>query len=134
MSKPNFLNFLQFEDCTFEWLNWPQSHQPYTSETLEYIKTLDAEADITTLKLYGWNMSTKCARTLRVSTMLLKKGVVRGLSPFTIGSIMCRETLSKPSMLEEILQEAQDSVLHGSSESALLESVSQIMDRRLGRV
>ena len=76
-------------------------------------------------------MPLECARTLRISTMLLKKGAERGLTPFIIGSIMCRETLKKESVMEQIVQEAQESVLPGTSEAAFLEAVSMIMDRRL---
>ncbi|KAA8516179.1 hypothetical protein F0562_019358 [Nyssa sinensis] len=123
-----------FEDCTFDWLYWPQAHQPYSPDTIEYIKSLDAEADIALLKFYGWELPLECARTLRISTMLLKKGAERGLTPFAIGSIMCRETLKKESMIEEIVQEALDSVLPGTSEATLLESVSKIMDYRLDEI
>lgn len=70
----------------------------------------------------------------RISTMLLKKGAERGLTPFAIGSIMCRETLNKQSMIEEIIQEAQDSVLPNSSETAFLECVSCVMDRLLDKI
>ncbi|KAJ6373602.1 hypothetical protein OIU78_029308 [Salix suchowensis] len=28
-----------FEDCTFDWLYWPQAQQPYSHETVEYIKS-----------------------------------------------------------------------------------------------
>lgn len=63
--------------------------------------------------------------------MLLKKGAERGLTPFVIGSIMCRETLKKESVMEQIVQEAQESVLPGTSETAFLEAVSTIMDRHL---
>ncbi|KAJ8900430.1 hypothetical protein K2173_025207 [Erythroxylum novogranatense] len=120
-----------FEDCNFDWLYWPQAREPFDSETVDYIKSLDAEADISLLKFYGWQLSVECARTLRISTMLLKKGVERGLTPFAIGSIMCRETLKKESLIEEIIQEAKDSVLPGSSEAAFLETVSHIIDRHL---
>uniref|UniRef100_A0A2P2J3Z3 1-phosphatidylinositol 4-kinase n=2 Tax=Rhizophora mucronata TaxID=61149 RepID=A0A2P2J3Z3_RHIMU len=120
-----------FEDCTFDWLYWPQARQPYSPNTIEYIKALDAEKDITLLRLHGWDIPPQCARTLRISTMLLKKGVERGLTPFTIGSIMCRETVKEESIIELIVKEAQDSVLPGSSEAAFLESVSIIMDRHL---
>ncbi|KAJ8638796.1 hypothetical protein MRB53_015490 [Persea americana] len=123
-----------FEDCTFDWLYWPQSRQPYSPETMEYIKMLDAEQDIALLKFHGWELSCECARTLRISTMLLKKGAERGLTPFAIGSIMCRETLKKVSVIEEIVREAEESVLPGTSETAFLESVSQIMDRRLNEL
>ncbi|KAE8708655.1 Phosphatidylinositol 4-kinase gamma 4 [Hibiscus syriacus] len=120
-----------FEDCTFEWLYWPQARKSYSPETIDYIKSLDAEDDIALMKFLGWNMSPKCARTLRISTMLLKKGAERGLTPFAIGSIMCRENLKEESVIEQMIQEAQDSVLPGTSEAAFLETLSQIMDWHL---
>ena len=125
---------LQFEDCTFDWLYWPQAQQPYSPDTAEYIKALDAEQDIALLKFHGWDIPPECARTLRISTMLLKKGVERGLTPFAIGSLMCRETVKKESVIEQIVQEAHDAVLPGSSEAAFLEAVSLIMDRRLDKL
>ncbi|KAJ9539110.1 hypothetical protein OSB04_031843 [Centaurea solstitialis] len=121
-----------FEDCTFDWLYWPQARQPFSPETVNYIKSLDAEEDIALLNFYGWNLPSECARTFRISTMLLKKGVEKGFTPFAIGNIMCRENLNKQSVIEEIVQEAEDLVLPGSSEAAFIETVSQIMDRRLG--
>ncbi|XP_060213392.1 phosphatidylinositol 4-kinase gamma 4-like [Lycium barbarum] len=123
-----------FEDVTFDWLYWPQARQPFSSETIEYIKSLDAEEDIGLLEFYGWDISLETARTLHISTMLLKKGVQRGLTPFTIGSIMCRENLNKESVIEKIFQEALDSMLPGSSEDSFLESVSHVMDRRLDEI
>jgi len=129
-----YLSFQQFEDCTFEWLYWPQARQPYSSETIDYIKSLDAEEDIALLKFHGWDLPVECARTLRISTMLLKKGVERGLTPFAIGSLMCRESLNKESVIEEVVQAALDSVLPGTSEATLLDSVSQILDLHLDEI
>uniref|UniRef100_A0A5B6ZVG3 1-phosphatidylinositol 4-kinase n=1 Tax=Davidia involucrata TaxID=16924 RepID=A0A5B6ZVG3_DAVIN len=123
-----------FEDCTFDWLYWPQAHQPFSQDTIDYIKSLDAEQDIALLKFYGWELSLECARTLRISTMLLKKGAERGLTPFDIGSIMCRENLNKESTIEEIVREAQDSMIPGMSEAAFLETLSQIMDSQLDKL
>lgn len=121
-----------FEDCTFEWLYWGQSRKPFSRETADYIKSLDAEEDIALLNFYGWNLPKECAQTLRISTMLLKKGVEKGLTAYEIGSMMCRENLNNKSVIEEIVEEADDGVLPGSSEVAFMEAVSQIMDRRLG--
>eukprot|EP00268_Persea_americana_P037087 TRINITY_DN36688_c0_g1_i1.p1 TRINITY_DN36688_c0_g1~~TRINITY_DN36688_c0_g1_i1.p1 ORF type:complete len:587 (+),score=112.52 TRINITY_DN36688_c0_g1_i1:950-2710(+) len=121
----------KFEDCTFDWLYWPQSRQPYSTKTIEYINSLDAEQDIALLKFHGWELSLECSRTLHISTMLLKKGIQRGLTPFAIGSIMCRETLKKESIIEEIVNEAQEVMLPGMNETAFLESISRVMDRRL---
>lgn len=123
-----------FEDITFDWLYWPQTRQPFSSETLDYIKSLDAEEDIALLKFYGWDLPLECARTLRISTMLLKKGAEWGLTPFAIGNIMCRETLNKESAIEKIVERALDSMLPDSSENAFLESVSEIMDRHLAEI
>ncbi|KAL6547751.1 hypothetical protein OROHE_009456 [Orobanche hederae] len=123
-----------FEDCTFDWLYWPQARQPFSQETLDYIKSLDPEQDISVLHFYGLDLSPQCARTLRISTMLLKKGAERGLTPFTIGSIMCREKLNRKSILEEIVDGANDSLLPETSESAFLEAVSGIMDTALDNV
>jgi len=39
--------------------------------------------------------------------MLLKKGVERGLTAFEIWSILCRETLTRESVIEEMVREAQ---------------------------
>lgn len=125
---------MQFEDCTFEWLYWPQARQPYSAETVEYIRSLDAEEDIAILKYYGWDLPIESARTLRISTMLLKKGVELGLTPYEIGTIMCRVNINNESMIEEIVQEALDSVLPATSEAAFLETVSDIMDRRLDEI
>lgn len=123
-----------FEDCTFEWLYWPQARQPYSQETFDYIKSLDAEEDIILLKFHGWDLPIECARILRISTMLLKKGVERGLTPFEIGSLMCRKSLKEESAIEEIVQAALDAVLPGTSEATLLEVVSEIMDQRLDEI
>ncbi|RDY05814.1 Phosphatidylinositol 4-kinase gamma 4, partial [Mucuna pruriens] len=124
----------KFEDCTFDWLYWPQARHPYSRETVDYIKSLDAEKDIELLNYYGWDVPVECAQTLRISTMLLKKGVERGLSPYDIGSIMCRENLNKESVIEEIICEAQESFLPGMGESLFLQSVSRIMDSHLDKL
>jgi len=115
-------------------LYWPQVRQPYNPETLKYIESLDAEKDIELLKFHGWKLSSECARVLRVSTMLLKKGSAAGLTPYEIGHIMCRESLNKPSDIEDILEEAQEALLPASSEAAFLETVSRIMDRYLANL
>ncbi|GKU89092.1 hypothetical protein SLEP1_g3282 [Rubroshorea leprosula] len=120
-----------FEDCTFEWLYWPQAQESYSPAIIEYIKSLDAEQDIELLKLHGWDIPPACARTLRISTMLLKKGAERGLTPFAIGSIMCRETLNKESVIEQIVREAEETVHPRTSKNAFLKAVALIMDRHL---
>lgn len=117
-----------FEDCTFEWLYWPQAKQPYDPETLQYISLLDADMDIQLLKSHGWSLSPACSRVLQISTMLLKKGAAAGLTPYEIGCMMCREFLNKPSVIENIVEESMEAILPGWSDSGFLEVVSEIMD------
>ncbi|KAL5062424.1 hypothetical protein RYX36_024161 [Vicia faba] len=123
-----------FEDCTFEWLYWPQARQPYSPEIIDYIESLDAEEDIALLKFHGWDLPLECARTLRISTMLLQKGVEKGMTPFAIGSLMCRKSLNNESVIEGIVKTALDSVLPGTSEATFMEAVSEIIDRHLDEV
>ena len=123
--------FVQFEDCTFEWLYWPQAKEPYFSETLEYIKALDAEQDMELLRFHGWEIPPSCARVFRISTMLLKKGAAKGLTPFAIGSIMCRETLEKESVIEQIICDAEAIASEETTEEEIISTVSDIMDRYL---
>eukprot|EP01018_Ginkgo_biloba_P023453 Gb_24005 [translate_table: standard] len=123
-----------FEDCTFDWMYWPQARQKYKPKVLRYIESLDADKDIELLRSHGWTLSLDCSRVLRVSTMLLKKGAAAGLSPYEIANIMCRESLNKTSEIENILEEAQEAILPASSEAAFLEAVSQIMDRYLAQL
>ncbi|GFQ07064.1 phosphatidylinositol 4-kinase gamma 4 [Phtheirospermum japonicum] len=123
-----------FEDCTFDWLYWPQARQPFSQETLDYIKSLDAKQDISILNFYGLDLSPESARTLCISTMLLKKGAERGLTPFDIGNIMCREKLNEKSIIEKIIDDAKDSLLPETSESAFLEAVSETMDTTLDKL
>ncbi|KAL5192632.1 Phosphatidylinositol 4-kinase gamma 3 [Glycine soja] len=120
-----------FEDCTFDWLYWPQAKEPYSPDTIDYIKSLDAEEDIKLLKFHGWDLPPKCAQILRISTMLLQKGAERGLTPFALGSIMCRETLKKKSVIEQIVEEAEEAAFPGASEAAFLDLVSVVMDSHL---
>ncbi|XP_015699254.1 phosphatidylinositol 4-kinase gamma 4 [Oryza brachyantha] len=123
-----------FEDCTFDWLYWPQARQPFNDETINYVKSLNEEEDVKLLKLHGCEPSSKCVRVLRVSTMMLKKGVARGLTPYEIGNMLCRENITTKSKIEEIVEEAENIVLPGTSEEGFMEAISRIMDHRLNEI
>lgn len=66
--------------------------------------------------------------------MLLKKGALRGLSPYAIGRILCRETLNKESVIEKILKKACNTMLPGTSETNFLKTVSDLLDFELDKV
>lgn len=66
--------------------------------------------------------------------MLLKKGVEKGMTPFAIGSLMCRESLNNESVIEGIVKTALESVLPGTSEATFMDAVSEIIDQHLDEV
>ncbi|KAL7596822.1 hypothetical protein Lser_V15G27803 [Lactuca serriola] len=123
-----------FEDCTFDWLYWPQAREAFSNETLDYIKSLDAEQDLALLSSNGWDLSRECARTLRISTMLLKEGAARGLCSYAIGRILCRETLNKESVIEKIVQKAHKMTFPGTNEADFLKTVWNLLDFELNKV
>ncbi|XP_010508328.1 PREDICTED: uncharacterized protein LOC104784920 [Camelina sativa] len=123
-----------FEDCTFEWVNWPQAKQPYSEKTQDYIRTLDAESDITLLKSRGLEIPLETARTLIISTRFLQEGSRRGLTASAIGGMMSREIWDQKSPVEEILEKAKEEELPGMTESDFLQLVFQFMDDYLNEM
>eukprot|EP01125_Pyxidicula_operculata_P000292 TRINITY_DN10354_c0_g1_i1.p1 TRINITY_DN10354_c0_g1~~TRINITY_DN10354_c0_g1_i1.p1 ORF type:complete len:370 (-),score=68.02 TRINITY_DN10354_c0_g1_i1:246-1355(-) len=91
------------EDIWFEWMNWPQSKKPFSSQTLDYIKEIDIDADAQTLQALG--LSTASIRTMRICTTLLKLGAQCGLTLFEIASIMCKP--AQKSQLQKLVEEAE---------------------------
>ena len=123
------IRFVQFEDVTFEWIYWSQAEEPFSPSTLKYIDSLDAEEDIKLLQKHGWSMRTNCRIVFQLSTLLLKKGAAAGLTPFEIGSMMCRETLYKKSPIEEMMEKVKHDLPSTATEGEFLAEMSKAMDR-----
>lgn len=123
----------KFEDVTFEWIYWSQAEEPFSPSTLKYIESLDAEEDLALLKKHGWSLRTSCKRVFRLSTMLLKKSAAAGLTPYEIGSMMCRETLYKKSVMEEMIEEVEDKLPTSATERDFLNAMSATMDSRINK-
>jgi hypothetical protein len=121
----------------FDWLTWPQAKEPLSTALKDYVSKIDIEKDMETLK--PLNLRPECLRTMKISTMLLKKGCELGLSLFDIASIVCRSTtLEQPSELEIMYERALKDIgqVNGEittkeEEQELLGALSQIMDREL---
>lgn len=92
-----------FDRAWFDWLMWPQAKQPFDEETKAYISNIDVEADAALLLRLG--MKEESVRTMIVSTTLLKQGAAAGMTLFDIASMVCREDLEKPSLLEQMLSQ-----------------------------
>jgi len=82
----------------FDWLNWPQAKQSFTQDEKDYIARIDVEEDIK--KLANLYIRKECLTTIKISTMLLKKGCQYNLTLFDIGTIASRGDIDAPSQLE----------------------------------
>ncbi|CAI5477998.1 unnamed protein product, partial [Closterium sp. Yama58-4] len=116
------------EDCTFEWLYWPQAKQPLSEEVRDYIARLDAEADLSLLQANGWAVKDACARVFRAATLLLKKGSAANRTVFEIGSLMVRDDPEVPSALEDMLARAEEKALSGAAGGDLMKCLGEIID------
>eukprot|EP00475_Leptophrys_vorax_P001010 TRINITY_DN10529_c0_g1_i1.p1 TRINITY_DN10529_c0_g1~~TRINITY_DN10529_c0_g1_i1.p1 ORF type:complete len:443 (-),score=1.68 TRINITY_DN10529_c0_g1_i1:402-1730(-) len=95
-----------WEDCTLEWLYWPQAKKPFADDARSYIARLDADADVATLQEAGWTLPPSTELVFKASTMLLKKGAGAGRTPFEIGSLMVRDDPDEPSEIEKMVEAA----------------------------
>jgi len=60
---------------------------------------------------HGLRVSAGCRRVFAASTLLLRKGAARGLSPHAIGLVMCREEVGAAVMSRIQMYCLQDSSL-----------------------
>ena len=58
-------------DSWFEWISWPQCHEPLSRAAKNYIANIDVEADVHDIISLG--LPDECATTLRIGTMLVQK-------------------------------------------------------------
>jgi len=122
----------------FDWLTWPQVREPITKEIKEYVAKIDVEKDTQLLK--HLNIRPECLRTMKISTMLLKKGCELGLTLFDLGNIVSRAELEHPSQLELMYQKAlkeigqvDDRIATANEERQLLNALGRIMDQELAK-
>lgn len=107
------------EEAYFEWLTWPQARVPFSAEAKRRIAALSWQADAKVLRHFGSVFTGKALRVLRVAHLLLKLGAAHDLSPYAIATIMCREQLSEPSLLERtVLRVTEDQMLSSSGSSS----------------
>ena len=68
---------------------------PFSQKTRDYIASLDVERDLSLLAAHGLALRAECTRVFRASSLLLQKAAARGMTPYAIASIMCRDAVSK---------------------------------------
>jgi len=116
-----------FSGAWFDWLFWPQSKIPFDEETKRYIDSIDIDSDAELLRKIG--ISEECIKTMRISTTLLKKGVIKNRNLFEIASLICgTNNLEIPSPLEQMIERANDGM---EDEDSMLRNLWSIMDSEL---
>jgi len=120
----------------FDWLNWPQVKAPISQECLDYISAIDIKKDLENLKRL--RIRKECLRTMKISTMLLKKGAIAGLTLYDIGSVVSRMIPDEPSTLEQMFENTliEMGAVNGSTinEEELLEVLGRTMDKQIAQI
>ena len=99
---PDTLELATVDWC---WMDWPQAKLPLSPEARAYVLSLDIKADIELLRS-KLAIREECLKVMRISGMLLQKGVAAGLTLYDIASLICRQTIDKPSHLEVLCAQA----------------------------
>jgi len=93
--------------CDWCWLDWPQTRVSFSSKTLEWIRNYDVDANVDKLRR-DLNVREPCLRLMKISGTLLKRGAAAGLCLHDIASIIVRQDIDAPSVLEnQILRAAE---------------------------
>lgn len=105
LSIPDTLNVCSYD---LVWLSYSQAEEPFSQRSLDFIRSIDVMADISTLEK-TFKFRPQCLRNMRISSTLLKKGAEAGLTLAQIGQILCRpdEDDGQPSILEQIVKKAR---------------------------
>ncbi|GAB9463615.1 hypothetical protein Gpo141_00001068 [Globisporangium polare] len=100
-------SWFHLSEARFDWLEYPQCKVPFSAQAMDYIESLDADADALALRRLG--IREECVTTLKICTLFLQRAAQAGKTLFWIGSYMqragCFET---PSELELLIQRACD--------------------------
>lgn len=91
--------------CDWCWITWPQCHSPFDEKTLSYISHIDVEYDISMLRS-KLRIREEALRLLRLSSFVLKKCASAGLTLYEIATVISRNDLTQPSLLEILVDQA----------------------------
>lgn len=102
----------------FEWQHWSQARMPLGAEELEYIASIDIEAEKALLRKELPVLREESLRTMEVSTTLLKKCAAAGLSLHEIAGIMTRPLVGmdeEKSDLEKLCLETKEEIISAAA-------------------
>jgi len=101
--------YTQIDGTYWAWLNWPQSKVPFGSQMLKHIQEIDVEHDTLILKSQ-LGIDNDCLRSMKISSMLLKKGTSYGLTLYDLGTFASRslDEFDTPSKLERVIAKTDE--------------------------
>eukprot|EP01111_Echinosteliopsis_oligospora_P013279 TRINITY_DN472_c0_g1_i1.p1 TRINITY_DN472_c0_g1~~TRINITY_DN472_c0_g1_i1.p1 ORF type:complete len:367 (+),score=56.41 TRINITY_DN472_c0_g1_i1:231-1331(+) len=95
----------------FEWMSFSQSKKPFSQHMLDYISSLNPDADIHLLKEQLPLLRPECLTTLKICTIFLQKAAKKGFTLFQIGSMMTRYfDMDSPCVLEQVKEKTDDRI------------------------
>ena len=103
LSVSDCFDIYEYDLC---WMNWQACKDPIDNYFVDIIRSLDPVQDITFLK-HSMPFRDKCLRNLRISSLLLKKGVAAGLTLNQIGCMLYRMG-SEQSIVEQLVNKSID--------------------------
>mmetsp|Transcript_9502 Transcript_9502/g.16385 ORF Transcript_9502/g.16385 Transcript_9502/m.16385 type:complete len:392 (-) Transcript_9502:468-1643(-) len=77
--------FPEIGDIWFCWMSWSQAKIPFDAESLRYIEELNADQDAAILR--SLQLPESAVTTMKIGTLLLKKGASMGLTLYELGTI-----------------------------------------------
>ena len=75
---------LAIQSIDLDWLMYPQTEEPFSQKTLDYIAKLDIDKDIRLLEK-NFKVRPECLRNFKISSLLLKRAASKGLTLAQIG-------------------------------------------------
>jgi len=122
----------------FDWFTWTQAKEKFDQESKKYIESIDIDANarLLTQKL---NMSSESITTMKIGTMLLKKGAKNDLSLYDIANIICRQDLDEASTIEILCKKAEEMAQLSferdtDREKLFFECLSTLLDEHINNI
>jgi len=121
----------RLEGASFEWQFWPQARKPVNEDLKNYIESIDIEADAHSLRTL--NIREECIKTMKITTLLLKKAVGAGLNFSQIAGIIAKKIGQEKSELKSLCDRIEDK--NDAAYFTALESLLEcLMREKVGKV
>lgn len=97
-------SYSDVSDVNFEWLYWSQCKEPFSKETLDYIKRVDSMRDACLLSRLGLRNESIVGNIL--ATLFLQRCAAAGLTLYTIANMVQRQgSRDTPSVFENLIED-----------------------------